>query len=47
MFHDCSSIDYFPDLTKWNTNNIKETNNMFLGCKSSLNIPQHQECLIL
>ena len=39
MFKGCSSLSSLPDISKWNTNNVTDMNNMFSGCNESLNIP--------
>ena len=39
IFQLCSSLSSLPDISNWNTNNIKDMTEMFHGCKSSLKIP--------
>ena len=39
MFYGCSSLSSFPDISKWNTNNVTNMSGMFIGCKKDLNIP--------
>ena len=39
MFSGCSSLSLLPDISKWDTNNVKNMYLMFDGCKESLNIP--------
>ena len=34
MFKDCSSLISLPDISKWNTFNSDDINNMFNGCLS-------------
>ena len=39
MFYYCASLTTLPDISKWNTNNVKNMSDMFNSCKGSLNIP--------
>ena len=39
MFYGCSSLISLPDISKWNTNNVKFMNGMFDGCKSLVLLP--------
>ena len=39
MFDNCSSLLSLPDISKWNTSNVKYMSHMFDYCKDSLNIP--------
>ena len=39
MFNWCKSLNSLPDISKWNTSNVKNMSWMFDGCKPSLNIP--------
>ena len=39
MFHNCNSLSYLPDISKWNISNVKDMSDMFYNCKDSLNIP--------
>ena len=32
LFSECSSLVSLPDISKWNTNNVKYINNLFYGC---------------
>ena len=34
LLSDCSSLNELPDISKWNTNNIKDMNNLFYNCSS-------------
>jgi len=34
MFNGCSSLSYLPDISIWNTNNVKDISDMFDGCSS-------------
>ena len=39
MFRGCKSLISLPDLSKWNTENVKEMNHMFYGCSSLISLP--------
>ena len=39
IFQNCSSLSSLPDISKWNTNNVANMENMFYGCSSELNNP--------
>ena len=39
MLSGYSSLSSLPDISKLNTNNVKDMSDMFIGCKESLNIP--------
>ena len=39
MFCDCNTLFSLPDISKWNTSNVNDMENMFNGCKQYLNIP--------
>ena len=39
MFSGCSSLLNLPDISKWNTNNVKDMSFMFCGCYSLLYLP--------
>ena len=39
LFSECSSISYLPDISKWNTSNIKYMNGLFSECESLLSLP--------
>ena len=39
LFDGCSSIETLPDISKWNTNNIRDLNAMFRGCSSLKSLP--------
>ena len=39
MFYGCSSLISLPDLSKWNTQNVEEKNDMFRGCLNTIIIP--------
>ena len=39
MFYGCNSLISIPDISKWNTSNVKNMSYMFYGCKSLLSIP--------
>ena len=40
MFCNCNSLISLPDLSKWNTNNLKEKTDMFKGSEQIKNIPE-------
>jgi surface protein len=39
MFKSCSSIKSLPDISKWNTKNVKDMSEMFFGCYSLTSLP--------
>ena len=39
MFSGCESLSSLPDISKWNTSNVKRMEDMFRGCNESLKIP--------
>ena len=39
MFSGCSSLSSFPDISKWNTNNVTNMDYMFSGCSSLSSLP--------
>ena len=39
MFYGCSSLSSLPDISKWNTNNVKDMRYMFYGCSSLSSLP--------
>ena len=39
MFYNCSSLISLPDISKWNTNNVKNMSWMFYGCSSLSSLP--------
>ena len=39
MFYGCSNLSNLPDISKWNTNNVKNMNIMFGGCTKLTSIP--------
>ena len=39
MFSLCNSLASPPDISKWNTTNVKKMNGMFKGCKSLISFP--------
>ena len=41
MFSFCSSVADFPDISKWNINNVKEKEGMFYQCKNYVNISEN------
>ena len=40
MFYDCYSLNNLPDISKWDTKNVKDMRCMFSGCNSLNNIPK-------
>ena len=34
LFAGCSSLQYLPDISKWNITNTKDISYMFAGCTS-------------
>ena len=39
MFLRCISLISLPDISKWNTSNVKDMNSMFYGCNSLISLP--------
>ena len=39
MFYGCKSLNSLPDISKWNTSNVKNMSGMFDECLSTINIP--------
>jgi len=39
MFSNCISLISLPDISKWNTNNVKNMSYMFSNCKSLISLP--------
>ena len=39
MFIGCSSITSIPDISKWNTKNVKDISAMFYYCESLSSLP--------
>ena len=39
MFCNCLSLLTLPNISKWNTKNVKVMNYIFFGCSSLLNLP--------
>jgi len=39
MFYECSSLSSFPDISKWNTNNVTNMSGMFDECSSLSSLP--------
>ena len=40
MFYNCSLLTYLPDISKWETDNIIETDYLFANCSSLISIPE-------
>ena len=39
MFLNCESLITLPDISKWNTSNVKNISGMFLFCNSLISLP--------
>ena len=39
MFYCCKSLNSLPDISKWDTSNVKDMSNMFSGCYSLDSLP--------
>ena len=39
LFNECRSLSYLPDISKWNTNNVRDMSYMFSGCISLSSLP--------
>ena len=39
MFRGCESLTNIPDISKWNTRNVKNMSGMFIDCESLTNLP--------
>ena len=39
MFHYCQYLSSLPDISKWNTQNVKDMNSMFCYCKLLSSLP--------
>ena len=39
MFANCSSLSSLPDISKWNTTNVKDMDEMFGYCSSLISFP--------
>ena len=39
MFYNCSSLQYLPDISKWNIDNVTNIALMFFNCSSLLSFP--------
>ena len=49
MFSYCLLLSSLPDISKWNTNNVKDISHMFYGCDKLKNIPskfEESNCII-
>ena len=47
MFYNCESLLFLPDISKWNTNNVKDMSSMFSYCKSLLSLPDIQNGILI
>jgi surface protein len=43
MFYSCSSLKFIPDISKWDTTNVKDLSHMFHGCSSITSLPDISE----
>ena len=39
MFSRCYSLEYLPDISKWNTSNVEFIDYIFEGCKALKSLP--------
>ncbi len=39
MFSGCSSLKFLPDVSKWDTHNVKNMSKMFNGYNSLISLP--------
>ena len=39
IFNECSSLTKLPDISKWNTINVTDMNDIFFGCVSLIKLP--------
>ena len=39
IFFNCSSLKELPDISKWNTNNVKYMSKIFYNCSSLKELP--------
>ena len=39
MFYGCAKLSSLPDISKWNTNNVTDMNQMLYGCKKLSSLP--------
>ena len=39
LFSNCIKITKIPDISNWNTSQVRNINNIFRGCKSLISIP--------
>ena len=39
MFHECESLKYFPDISKWDTKNVTTMKYLFDDCTSLISLP--------
>ena len=43
LFYGCKKLKFFPDISKWNTNNVNNISNLFNGCKEIKILPDISE----
>ena len=39
MFYSCINLSSLPNISNWNTKDVKNMSNMFFNCKSLLSLP--------
>ena len=39
MFNNCNSLVSLPDISKWDTSNVKNMKRMYNNCNSLMNLP--------
>ena len=47
MFNDCNSLITLPDISKWNTSNVTDMNEMFYNCNSLITLPDISNGILL
>ena len=40
LFYGCCNLKSLPNISKWNTSNLKNKIDMFKNCSKNLNIPE-------
>ena len=44
LFYGCKSLTSIPDISKWNTNKIKDMGNLFNGSENATELPEISKC---
>ena len=39
LFYKCGNIENMPDISNWDTSNVKYMQGIFMGCKSLKSLP--------